>query len=560
MLSTKILERAKDKSINKSSIYTNGFKVLIVSLLVIGTFFRFYNLDHKIYWVDEVYTSFRVAGYTEAEIVGQIASGTEVSVDDLQRYQKFNSKRNVFDTLNSLAVEDSQHSPLYYILARLYASNFNNLVIACRSLSAVISLLAFPCIYWLCLELFNSSFVGWISIAIFAVSPFHVLFAQEAREYSIWVVMTLLSSASLLRALRVKTRLSWVIYSITLVLSLYSYLFSGLVAIAHGVYVIGISKLKLGKSLFNYLLASLTGVLIFLPWFWIMVNNASKPRVATNWIANRMDHLTLAKRWVLNITHFFVDIYTISGEKISHNSLFTYLIVLPILTLVIYSIFYLRKHSAKQTFLFVLLLIVSVAPILMMLDLKNGGMRSAVGRYQIPSFLGIQIAIGFLFSSKILSFYLSKKQQYFWRAVFVTLISAGILSCAVISQSETWWNKYNGPQVIQLSEVINKGAHPLVISDTAGIDDVISLSYRLDSKVHFRLATTCRTCPPDSSLSNKPTSPINLPVKYDEYDGVFLYRPSEELVSKFKKDSIYKLAPIDRKKNSEPTLYRLVKS
>ncbi len=68
-----------------------------------------------------------------------------------------------------------------------------------RSLPAIISLLAFPCIHWLCLELFEESITGSVAIAVIAVSPFHLAYAQEARQYSLWVLITLLSSEALLR-------------------------------------------------------------------------------------------------------------------------------------------------------------------------------------------------------------------------------------------------------------------------------------------------------------------------------------------------------------------------
>ncbi|MEG3894728.1 hypothetical protein QT989_03590 [Microcoleus sp. SVA1_B6] len=42
---------------------------LIIAVLVIGVFFRFANLDRKFYWIDETYTSLRVSGYTEAEML-----------------------------------------------------------------------------------------------------------------------------------------------------------------------------------------------------------------------------------------------------------------------------------------------------------------------------------------------------------------------------------------------------------------------------------------------------------------------------------------------------------
>jgi len=66
---------------------------------------------------------------------------------------------------------------------------------AIRSLSAIISLLVFPGVYWLLPGIWVVN--GWIAIALIAVSPFHILYAQEAREYSLWTVTIALSSAAL---------------------------------------------------------------------------------------------------------------------------------------------------------------------------------------------------------------------------------------------------------------------------------------------------------------------------------------------------------------------------
>ena len=60
---------------------------------------------------------------------------------------------------------------------------------AIRSLSALISLLIFPCIYWLCRELFNVPLsVPGVAIALMAISPIQLVYAQEAREYILWLV------------------------------------------------------------------------------------------------------------------------------------------------------------------------------------------------------------------------------------------------------------------------------------------------------------------------------------------------------------------------------------
>ena len=169
------------KLLQKWALPPTWLRFFITILLVVGVFFRFVNLDRKVYWFDETITSLRISGYTESEIVKQVCNGREIGVEDLQRYRHPAQGKTLADTVTSLAVEDSQHPPLYYVIARIWIQWFGDSVAATRSLSAVISLLAFPCIYWLCLELFNSSLTGWVAVALIAVSPFHVLYAQEAR-------------------------------------------------------------------------------------------------------------------------------------------------------------------------------------------------------------------------------------------------------------------------------------------------------------------------------------------------------------------------------------------
>ena len=77
---------------------------------------------------------------------------------------------------------------------------------------------------------------SWMAIALMTISSFHVLYAQEARPYSLWTVTILLSSWVLLRALRLKTQVSWGIYAVTLALGFYTHLYSLFVSIGHGIY------------------------------------------------------------------------------------------------------------------------------------------------------------------------------------------------------------------------------------------------------------------------------------------------------------------------------------
>ncbi|HEY9652711.1 MAG TPA: hypothetical protein V6C95_18795, partial [Coleofasciculaceae cyanobacterium] len=70
-------------------------RFLVIVILVIGVFFRFYNIEKKVYWHDEVYTSIRSLGYTGDEVVQELFNGQIHGVQDLQKYQRFNPERSL---------------------------------------------------------------------------------------------------------------------------------------------------------------------------------------------------------------------------------------------------------------------------------------------------------------------------------------------------------------------------------------------------------------------------------------------------------------------------------
>jgi uncharacterized membrane protein len=182
-------------------------RALIVSILLLSVFFRFTNLGQKVYWNDEVYTSLWVGGHSRAEVVQTIEKNDVINPEELQKFQQIYPGRGVVDTVQRLATEDAQHPPLYYIITRIAAQWFGLSPEVTRGVSALFSLLTFPLVYWLCLELFESALVGAIAVILIAISPLHILYAQEAREYGLWTVTTLFSNVALLRAMRNKTKL-----------------------------------------------------------------------------------------------------------------------------------------------------------------------------------------------------------------------------------------------------------------------------------------------------------------------------------------------------------------
>jgi len=262
-------------------------RLLIIFLLTMSILFRFFNLDGKIYSHDETHTSLRISGFTATEVKQEIFNNRVVTKKSFTKFQGANSSKSLNDTIMSLAREDSQHPPLYYIIARLWTEIFGNSVTAIRSLSALMSLLVFPCVYRLCRELFDVPLpISGVAIALMTVSPIQLVYAQEAQEYILWLITIILSSASLLRAVHLELQdkdeltkqppdlfTAWSVYAITLTISLYTFLWSGFVALAHGIYVIAIAKFKLNETVRNYLIASLVSFLAFTPWMTVAVGD-----------------------------------------------------------------------------------------------------------------------------------------------------------------------------------------------------------------------------------------------------------------------------------------------
>lgn len=484
-------------------------RLLVITLLLLGIFFRFYNLDKKVYWHDEAYTSLRISGYTTTEVIQEISNKFPIPIRALEKYQYPNSEKTFVDTIRSLAIEDSQHPPLYYLLARWWVQLWGNSIGVIRSLSAIFSLLLFPAIYWLCLELFIQPLAAWLAIALFAVSPFHILLAQEARQYSLWTVLIILSSALLLYALRTNTRRGWIAYAITVGLSFYTFPLTCFVVISHGLYTLFIHQARINRRVINYLGATVTGVTLFLPWILMTFINSRKVQETTNWLTIPLKAESLGKIWILNLSRFFLDFQSDSGNYLLNP--LVYLIPI-ILVLVFYAIYFVHQHSQKLSCQFLLLLIGTCSAIPIVADLFWGGRRSSVPRYLLPFYIGIQIAVVYLFSQKLTPLDGKNHQLRKWQLAFVGLTLCGVVSLVGMTNSAEWWTKSYSNSNISISALINQSSSSTLVSSSAELGDVLSLSYYLTDKTRLYLV---------HQLQQQQLQPI---------DGeIFLLNPSEDL-------------------------------
>jgi mannosyltransferase len=113
---------------------------------------------------------------------------------------------------------------LYYLLLRGWLS-FGSTPYFIRSLSVIFSLAAVPAIFWLGSELFDRR-VGLIAAALLSVNAYHIRYAQEARSYSLFCLLAILSSGFLVATLRRDSRRSWIGYVVSSVLAVYAHLYA----------------------------------------------------------------------------------------------------------------------------------------------------------------------------------------------------------------------------------------------------------------------------------------------------------------------------------------------
>ncbi|MGF1521729.1 MAG: glycosyltransferase family 39 protein [Leptolyngbyaceae cyanobacterium] len=492
--------------------YSALAKGIVLAILLSGILFRFAYLDKKNYWNDEAYTSLRVAGYTYRQVEDDIANNQLFELNDLQKYQRRNPDYGMRDVIHSMLEEDAHISPLYFVITRLWTNIWGLTPHQTRLVAALISLLTLPCMYWLSYELFQRSLTAWIATVLIAISPLQVLYAQEARNYSILAVATLLASASLLRALRVQTVFAWMSYAITAAIALYANMLSILVLLGHGIYVAAVYGWRYRKLCRNYMLAVTGSIACFIPWI-LASHEIAEPK----YVAKSISLITLAKRLFFNVTINFFDIQTLSDRQIfdlkfSRDTIqFTFSETTAYLLgiFVVFSIcalYFLIRNTPKRVYWFVITLVgANVLPFLLS-DLLMEGQRSTVTRYLIPSLLGIQLAAANLFGMKLLD-----KRTQIWKrqALQITaslLLFCSFLSCFFSMRAETWWTKYSSYSDPQIARIINRTTEPVVISSSPM--RAIALSYLLKPETTFMIV-------PRHEFPRIP----------DEKDNVFLYWP-----------------------------------
>ncbi|MEO1621944.1 MAG: glycosyltransferase family 39 protein, partial [Cyanobacteria bacterium J06632_3] len=499
---------------------------LFIALIGLGIAFRIANLGMPVYWVDEVATSMRVSGYTRGEVQALVTMGQPQSVADLQRLQTIRRDRPATDLMRVLA-KSPEHAPLYFVLARFWAALFGTSVVAMRSLPVIFSLLGLPAIYFLGRSLFASDgpasvqasrrglLVGQIAVGLLAISPFFIAYAQEARPYSLWILLLLLMNQCLWRSLHNNRRLWWMGYALTLILTLYTSLLTVLVVVAQALWVL----LFYRKRWLPYGLASGIAGIALLPWAYVVFSQLQTLQSNTAWTQLPNPIWATMATWFYGLAVLFFDV------PVSFNPLLIGLQVIAataVVALIVHSVWVIVRRAPRPVGSFVLAGAIAIPALLLIVDIARNGHSAGTPRYLMPTHLGALIALAYLISQWLMppETRHSARSLAGWKKGAISfLITVSIVSGLIMQPSP--YLKSRNLSNPELTALLNAADAPQVITTPHYINDAISLSYGLEPDISIYFLPT-ETASPAALLKQ-------LAAKNDRRP-TFLLAPSEEML------------------------------
>ena len=358
-----------------------------------GAMLRAHDVGGALVWHDEVFTQVFAAGKGGDDWL-PLFDGAVRPVEALRRARRRDPDRGVLDTAVGLARSEPQHPPLYYMAARAFGglldgSDVTAAAEALRWLSVLGSLLGLAAAWWAARELFEHRRRRLAAVALFALSPFHVLYAQEAREYALWTALVLASTAALLRARRRATVVPYAVYGVLLALGFYVSLATAAVALGHGLFVLArdTGEGEEGAKRFGAAAGGWAFALVlFAPWAALVLRHWEAYRASMAWARTIVVPRTqLGETFGLNLTRAFAEL--------GADSLLGPAGLVLAVALALAAAGYRALADRPDARLVLAGLVVGPVLLLLVPDLAFGGIRSVSARYLVPTLVGMQFLV-----------------------------------------------------------------------------------------------------------------------------------------------------------------------
>ncbi len=198
----------------------------LAGILILGTVLRFAQLDGKPVWLDEILTGLFSLGRSYQDIPLDVV----LPLGEFADIFTLNTAASCPPIAQTVATE-STHPPLFFCLTHGWLSRIQGSWIwQTRSLSVVFGVGAIAAMYVLNRVAFSRQ-AGLMGAAVMAVSPFAVYLSQEARHYTLSMLLITLSLIGFIQIqkdlyqrgkVRIRVGISWAIAN---TLGLYTHYF-----------------------------------------------------------------------------------------------------------------------------------------------------------------------------------------------------------------------------------------------------------------------------------------------------------------------------------------------
>lgn len=408
----------------KSVILNSRYIQLLILITCIGFFLRFYNLGFNSLWLDEAST------LNFATLNGDGGSFADIWTYTLQ----FDPNPPTFVWLE-------------YIIINLFGISESTL----RLMPALFGALTVPVMYFVGKEFIDEN-GGIIAATAFALSPFLILYSQEARSYSMLLFFITLSMYMYLKAIKSEGLKYWLLFVLTTSCAVWVHFYAVIFLGSLMIYALVEYKLKYIKEL------TLSGVIITIasiPVLFITLNTI-------------LEHASKGSRFgVQGFGLVYETLIQVSG----YNMLSLYLIVLLFICGIV--ILYLKERAKSILLLWILFFTFSVSWYL-------SYSMSMVPRYLI--FVSIALFLGIAASYKFFYLLTKNKVVIYSLIIFLVAINTPFLMNYYTQYSKDDWRGFS----TTFSRMTQPG--DLVIVVPGYIDQPLNYYYsnKTDGTIEYR--------------------------------------------------------------------------
>ena len=215
---------------------------LLSLIILLGLFLRVYDIGEESFWIDEAATV-----YTTQQSPSEIIEDIYITTKQAPEYY-----------------EGGGSPPFYFIVANYWTKLVGLSEAKLRLLSAIFGAISIFMVFTIGRMLFEYR-TGLIAAFMLAINFMHINYSQEARGYSLIILLTLFTVYFLINGLNGKKRMYWVGFTIAGALLIYTHYFGFFILFFEALYVLVFFK-QYKNSMKKAIMSAIGTFVLYIPW------------------------------------------------------------------------------------------------------------------------------------------------------------------------------------------------------------------------------------------------------------------------------------------------------